>query len=233
MKKALIVRHLSFENLGVLETLLTERGFLIQVIDATSAALDSMDPISPDLMVVLGGPIGAYDEKKYPFIEVEIALISQRLKSNKKILGICLGAQLIARVMGGNVYPMEGQEIGFSALQLNEDIDYPILKTLTGDVQVLHWHGDTFDLPKGAKLLASSKHCKNQAFAVGNHVLALQFHLEIDTDYIEQWLVGHAAELNAASIDPRSLRQQASLHGSALKEIAPKVISSWLDLPCS
>ena len=99
MKNALVIRHLNFEDLGTLEQPLIQRNYNIHIIDATSEELQAVDPITPDLMVILGGPIGAYDEKKYPFIENEIALINARLQSNKKTLGICLGAQLIARVL--------------------------------------------------------------------------------------------------------------------------------------
>jgi GMP synthase (glutamine-hydrolysing) len=231
MKNALVIRHLNFEDLGTLEQLLLHRNYNIHIVDATSEELHTIDPITPDLMVILGGPIGAYDEKKYPFIESEIALISRRLQNNKKTLGVCLGAQLIARVLGASVYPMGHLEIGFSPLQLSDDARHSCLDLLNDDIGVLHWHGDQFDIPKGADHLASSEFCANQAFSVGNNILALQFHLEVDPDRIEQWLVGHAAELNMASIDPRDLRRQASLHGKSLKAIAPKIISSWLDLP--
>jgi GMP synthase (glutamine-hydrolysing) len=233
MKSALIIRHLNFEDLGTLEDVLIQRNYNIQIIDATSTCLNEIDPTTPDLMVILGGPISAFDEKKYPFIEDELTLITKRLKTNKKTLGICLGAQLIARILGASVYPMEQLEIGFSCVQLSEDGLKSCLEPLNGEIPVLHWHGEQFDIPKGAKHLASSMSCANQAFAVGNTVLALQFHLEIDPDRIEQWLVGHAAELNMALIDPRDLRQQTSLHAKALKAVAPKIISSWLDLPAS
>jgi GMP synthase (glutamine-hydrolysing) len=230
MKNALVIQHLHFEDLGTIEQLLLQRNYNTQIIDATSDALHSVDSVKPDLMIILGGPIGAFDEKKFPFIESEIALINKRLQSNKKTLGVCLGAQLIARILGASVYPMGQLEIGFSPLRLNEHALHSCLEPLN-DIPVLHWHGDTFDIPKGATHLASSELCANQAFSVGNNILALQFHLEIDSDRIEQWLVGHAAELNTASIDPRDLRQQASLHGSRLKTISQTVISNWLDLP--
>ncbi|OOQ44113.1 glutamine amidotransferase [Pseudomonas fluorescens] len=231
MKNALVIRHLNFEDLGTLEQPLIQRNYNIHIIDATSEELQAVDPITPDLMVILGGPIGAYDEKKYPFIENEIALINARLQSNKKTLGICLGAQLIARVLGASVYPMGHLEIGFSPLQLSNDAPPSCLDLLNDDVAVLHWHGDQFDIPKGAHHLASSKLCANQAFSVGKNILGLQFHLEIDPDRFEQWLIGHAAELNMASIDPRDLRRQIALHGKSLKTVAPKIISNWLDLP--
>lgn len=232
MKTALVIQHLHFEDLGTLEQLLLQRNYSIQTIDATTDALDSVDATTPDLMVVLGGPIGAYDEKKYPFLEDEIALINKRLQSNKKILGICLGAQLIARTLGASVYPMAKLEIGFSTLQLSDSALHTYLEPLSNDLAVLHWHGDQFDIPKGATHLASSERCANQAFSVGNNVLALQCHLEVDPDRIEQWLVGHAAELHIAGIDPRDLRQQAALHGKSLKAVVPGIISNWLDLPC-
>ena len=231
MKNALVIRHLHFEDLGTIEQLLLQRNYDIQIVDVTSDAFYKIDSVKPDLMIILGGPIGAFDEKKFPFIECEIALISKRLQSNKKTLGICLGAQLIARILGASVYPMGKLEIGFAPLLLSDSARHSCLAPLNHDISVLHWHGDKFDIPKGATHLASSELCANQAFSIGNNILALQFHLEVDTDRIEQWLVGHAAELNIASIDPRNLRQQASLHGSHLKTIAKTIISNWLDLP--
>jgi len=233
MKSAIIIQHLNFEDLGTLKEVLIQRNYNIQIIDATYTNLNEIDPTTADLMVILGGPISAFDEKKYPFIEDELRLITKRLQTNKKTLGICLGAQLIARVLGASVYPMGHLEIGFNCLQLSEDGLKSCLEPLSAEIPVLHWHGEQFDIPKGARHLAGSTLCANQAFSVGNTVLALQFHLEADPDRIEQWLVGHAAELNMASIDPRDLRRQSSLHANALKAVAPTIISSWLDLPTS
>ncbi len=132
-----------------------------------------------DMLVVMGGPMGVYDSERYTWLNHEKAFIKEAIESDKYVLGICLGAQLIAAAMGAKVYPSGIQEIGWYPIGLTESGD-----KLWGSLDpenrwmVLHWHGDTFDLPEGAQLLASSKVTKNQAFLLGNKVLGLQFHLE-------------------------------------------------------
>ncbi len=132
-----------------------------------------------DMLVVMGGPMGVYDSEKYTWLNNEKEFIKEAIESDKYVLGICLGAQLIAAAMGAKVYPSGIQEIGWYPIELTEKGD-----KLWGSLDpenrwmVLHWHGDTFDLPEGAQLLASSKVTKNQAFLLGNNVLGLQFHLE-------------------------------------------------------
>ena len=229
MKSAVALRHLHFEDLGTLESVLRERDFEIRYLDAPRDDLASFDALTPDLVVVLGGPVGAFDEPLYPFLADELAVIRRRLAAGRPLLGICLGAQLIARALGAHVYPLGVKEIGFSPLSLSDAGHQSPLRALAG-VPVLHWHGDQFDIPAGAVHLAQTKVGVNQAFAVGNTVLGLQFHLEADPRSIEQWLVGHASELAAARVDPRVLRAQACHPDvSRLPEIARKVVSDWLD----
>jgi GMP synthase (glutamine-hydrolysing) len=179
-------------------------------------------------LVALGGPIGAFDEALYPFLAGEVALIRQRLKARRPILGICLGAQLMARALGADVASMGVKELGFGPVTLTPEGENSVLSALSG-TSVLHWHGDQFDLPVDALLLASTQVCVNQAFALNGYALGLQFHLEADASRLEHWLVGHACELAQANIDPRQLRIQAALHGPALKTVAKQVIGRWLD----
>ena len=138
-------------------------------------ALPSTDEI--DLLVVLGGPMGVYDERDYPWLVREKEFLKQAINTGTRVLGICLGAQLIADVLGARVYPNDQKEIGWFPI---EGMQAPgkIGPLLTRAGKVFHWHGDTFDLPAGATHLAKSPACKNQAFSVGDQILALQFHLE-------------------------------------------------------
>lgn len=227
-KTLLALRHVHFEDLGTLAPYFTERGYTIAYVDAPLADLRSIDVLAPDLVVVLGGPIGAFDEAIHPFVADELALVKARLDAGTPILGICLGAQLMARAMGAKVYPLGVKEIGYAPLTLTDAGQTSPLAAL-GDASVLHWHGDQFDIPAGAEHLARTAIGENQAFASGAHALGLQFHLEADAACIEAWLVGHACELGTAKIDPVALRAQAREHHARLSEVAPAVIGRWLD----
>ena len=226
MKSAVAVRHIHFEDLGVLEPFLRDEGYQVSYLDAGVDDL-AIDAAAPDLLIVLGAPIGAGDEDVYPFLADELELVRRRLDLGKPLLGICLGAQVIARVLGAAVAPMGVKEIGFSPLTLTDEGKASSL-ALLGDAPVLHWHGDQFEIPEGAVRLASTSICPNQAFAVGSAVLGLQFHLEADPAKIERWLMGHACEIGAAGIDPRDLRRQALEYGPALRVLAAKVVGAWL-----
>ncbi|WP_432240664.1 glutamine amidotransferase [Herbaspirillum robiniae] len=225
----LALRHVHFEDLGNLAPILETRGYRIEYLDATVDNLFAIDASMADLMVVLGGPIGAFDEALYPFLEGELALVRKRLDSGRPLLGICLGAQLIARALGARVYPMGVKEIGFSPLRISAQGAVSPVAALA-DVPVLHWHGDQFDIPAGAVHLASTAIGANQAFSVGATVLGLQFHVEAATRGIERWLVGHANELGQCEIDPRTLRTDAAMHGGRLEMAAAALMSRWLDL---
>ncbi|HRD33129.1 MAG TPA: glutamine amidotransferase [Rhodocyclaceae bacterium] len=228
MKTAIAIRHVGFEDLGTLEPLLDARGYVVRYVDAAVDDLRALDVVSADLVVVLGGPIGAFDDALYPFIADELALVRRRLESRGALLGICLGAQLIARALGAQVGSMGVKEIGYAPLTLTADGEASPLAALDG-VPVLHWHGDQFDIPAAAVRLAGTEVCPNQAFALGRHVLALQCHLEADAHRIERWLVGHACELAQAGLDPRELRTQAHALQARLPVAARAVFARWLD----
>ncbi|AZY53440.1 glutamine amidotransferase [Bordetella avium] len=227
-KTVIAIRHLHFENLGTLEPLLQTRGYTVRYLDAPDGDLRAADTANADLLVVLGGPIGAFDESIYPFINDELAIIARRLESRRPLLGICLGAQLIARALGAGVASMGVKEIGFSPLALTSEGEASSLAAL-GGVPVLHWHGDRFDIPDGATRLAGTAICDNQAFSIDRHVLALQCHLEANPSHIEHWLVGHACELAQAGIDPSALRTEARDRQTDLPAAAQAVFSAWLN----
>lgn len=228
MKTAIAIRHLHFEDLGTLEPLLAARGYAVRYLDATTEDWCTIDAAAADLLVVLGGPIGAFDDALYPFLADELAVISERLQYQRPLLGICLGAQLIARALGAGVSRMGDKEIGFAPLMLAPAGEASPLAAL-GEVPVLHWHGDRFEIPAGATRLAGTPVCGNQAFGVERHVLARQCHLEADPRRIERWLVGHACELAQAGIDPCTLRAEAQALQSDLPLVAQAVFASWLD----
>jgi GMP synthase (glutamine-hydrolysing) len=224
VKRALALRHVAFEDLGCLETVLEDRGWSVEY----SAAWAAAETPEPDLLIVLGGPIGAYEEDKYPFVAGEIAWIERRLASGRPVLGLCLGAQMMARALGARVYGGAGKEIGWAPLRLTAEGLAGPLAVLDG-IDVLHWHGDTFDLPSGAIRLASTPLYANQAFAWGPRALALQFHAEVKTGSFEAWLVGHACELSQAGIDVAQLRREAAAKSSVLEACGKQLFRDWLD----
>lgn len=227
MKTAVALQHLAFENSGLIENILAQRGYRLQNCDTTLDNLTKIQIDKSDIVIILGGPIGVYDEKQYPFIKDELALIEQALKLHKPMIGICLGAQLIATAMGAKVKSMGRKEIGFSRLELTEAGKKSPLG-LIDTTPVLHWHGDEFEIPQQATRLAETPICPNQAFSYDN-VLALQFHLEANLDYFEHWLVGHACELAQAKIVPVGLRDAAEKYKGALRQKAENVFNAWFD----
>lgn len=159
--------------------------------------------------MVLGGPISVYDGDRYPFLVEEQRAIRARLDAGLPTMGVCLGAQLIARALGAADVAPTGRHEMVPPLTLTNEERASVLTPLEGH-PVLHWHGDPVRDPGGATRLAETPGFPNQAFAVGDTVLALQFHLEADHTRIESWLVGHAHELAAADIDPQRLRTDAA-----------------------
>jgi GMP synthase (glutamine-hydrolysing) len=225
--QCLAIRHLQFEDLGLFEDVLRGGGWAIRYCEAGLDDLNAQDWDAADLVVVLGGPIGVYEQADYPWLAQEITLVQHRLRQDRPTLGICLGAQIMAAALGAAVYPGRGKEIGWSALQLHPGAEGLGLEALA-QTQVLHWHGDTFDLPAGATLLASTAMTPHQAFAYGNKALALQFHAEAHGARMEPWLIGHTGELRAAGISIPQLRQ-AGLENADTKAAAGQALfRRWL-----
>jgi GMP synthase (glutamine-hydrolysing) len=229
MKTAIAIRHVNFEDLGQLGPLLWRSGYQVAYRDAGIDPLDFHDLAGADLLVVLGGPIGAYEEDAFPFLTEEIEAVYHRLERERPTLGICLGAQIMAKSLGKKVYPSGTKELGWAPVTLTEAGSESVLAPIEG-LPVLHWHGDTFDLPDQTVHLASSDKVPNQAFALEDFGLALQFHLEVDPTQLERWYIGHAVEIAGTSdVDVPSLRAAAARHAATLSLAAQKVFSAWLD----
>lgn len=231
MRKAVAVTHVDFEDLGTLGAELVHAGYNVETVDACVADLRAPELAKADLLVVLGGPIGVYEREAYPFLDAEIELIRLRLGAKRPIIGICLGAQLIAAACGASVHPgTQGKEIGWAPIHAGRDAAlYPeFAPLLAPGLRVLHWHGDTFDLPANSHHLAATTAYASQAFAIGRHALGLQFHVEVSAAGLERWYVGHACELSAAKISVAELRRQSETFAPALQEASRQFWKEWL-----
>lgn len=220
------IQHLAFEDLGAWEDVFYQLGLRVRYFEAGIDDLRKAYEYT-GLTIILGGPIGVYETEDYPFLQQEIDLLKVRLEKNLPTLGICLGAQLIAHALGAKVYAGHSKEIGWSKLSLPATENNP-LQALE-NIEVLHWHGDTFDLPEQAELLASSYLYPNQAFRLGSNILALQFHPEVASDSLEKWLIGHTCELRKAQINIPALRADHQRYAPALEQAASSVLMHYLE----
>lgn len=222
------IQHLAFEDLGSLEDIFYDFGFRVRYFEAGVDDLTTALNYE-GLTIILGGPIGVYETEDYPFLKDELEGLKQRLLENKPTIGICLGAQLIAHALGAKVYAGHQKEIGWSELEIKSlDSDSNVLTSLE-NIKVLHWHGDTFELPNNATLLASSTIYANQAFSVGNNILALQFHLEMIEESFEKWLIGHTCEIRHAGLSIPQLREDNKLYAKKLESKSREVIQTFLE----
>lgn len=181
------LQHVSFEGLGCIEQWIHRNQHKLSV--TRFFANDELPSLSDfDMLIVMGGPMGIYDDKKYPWLSQERLFIRQAIDANKTVLGICLGSQLIADAMDAKVYPNREKEIGWFNISLTQEShESDLLDGFDETFPVFHWHGDTFDLPIGAYHLLLSEGCKNQAFCRDN-VLGLQFHFEVTAESLKEML---------------------------------------------
>ena len=231
-----VIRHLAFEDLASFTSVLQAQNIEINYLEAADFALApenmvKIDALSDDLLIILGGPISVNDGAMFPFVEAEINLLKQRITADKPTLGICLGAQLIASAMGANVYSGNDKEIGWYPLNITEAGKQTALRYLGAEhCSMLHWHGETFDLPDEAVLLASSEKYPNQAFSVGSNILALQFHPEITQRSLEKWFIGHIGEImQTEGIDVERLRKDTHQYANQLEMQGELFFNSWFN----
>jgi len=228
-RTAIAIRHVAFEDLGLVAPLLHAGGWTVSYREAALDDLSGPEMDAAGLLAVLGGPIGAYETDGYPFLKAETALLEKRLAAGKPVLGICLGAQLMAQALGARVFSGGRKEIGWGKVSLSEEGMASALAPLGApDAAVLHWHGDTFDLPGKALRLACNENYRNQAFSYGPNALALQFHVEVDPKRLENWFVGHACELSGAGISVPALRQASARMQAVAERQAKAIFAPWL-----
>lgn len=227
MKRCLALRHVLFEDLGLFAEPLRRDGYEIRYNDTPTEELKAHEAAEADLLVVLGGPMSAIQLDGHPWLAAELEVVTARLLARRPTLGICLGAQLMAKALGAAVVRASAVEIGWAPIVLTAAGTRSPLSAIDG-LPVLHWHEDRFELPVNAVSLAATPCCPHQAFAVGQHALAMQFHAEVASDLFEAWLVENASELETNGIDPKELRRGMWQHGTGLAAAARRMISQWL-----
>lgn len=228
MKSALVIRHVPYEGIAGFRAPVEDAGYVIDRVDVTDPEFANIDFDEPDLVVMMGGPMGVYETERYPWLGCEIARLARRIMLDRPTLGVCLGSQIIAAAMGARVYAGPVKEVGFSPVTIHDAGLASPLRHIE-DVPVLHWHGDTFDLPERAELLASSDKYPNQAFRRGDNILALQCHSEMGEDpRFDAWLEDEPY-IAAAGLTVGELRAQHDAHGSVAVAAGRRMIADWLD----
>lgn len=231
MTKVWVLQHLAEEPLGTIGDALEARGIeakYIRVFEGEPVP-DTMNGVSG--LVVMGGPMGVYEQHEYPFLSDEIRLIETALRAEKPVLGICLGSQLLASALGAEVRKAHRKEIGWFPISLTEAATGDrVFSEIEDSFMAYHWHGDVFDVPRGATSLASSAQTQCQVFAYGNSAYGFLFHLEATQKIVEDMTRGFAGELDEESIDSHEIIDQTRKHLPEFQRIAASVFQRWASL---
>jgi GMP synthase (glutamine-hydrolysing) len=187
--RALVLQHISVEGPGRLAPFLEQRGWTLETVALYAGAPLPEQPGAYQAIIVMGGPMGVYDDAMYPFLRQEHDFLQRAIAQEVPLLGICLGSQLLAKALGARVYRNPQKEIGWYTVDLTAaGYTDPLFAGIDSPVRVFQWHGDAFELPSGATALASSPLCTHQAFRYGDRVYGLLFHLELTPEIIHSWL---------------------------------------------
>jgi GMP synthase (glutamine-hydrolysing) len=226
MIQVLVFRHVPFEHPGLIARALASRGIACEQIDLPEDPGRAIALDTAAALLFMGGPMSANED--LPSIRRELDLIQQAWQARKLMLGVCLGAQLIAKALGARVYPAGRKEIGWAPVHWTEAARRdPLLEGLSESEVVFHWHGETFDLPRGAEWLAYSDACRHQAFRAGSNVYGFQFHLEVTPEMISGWC---REESNAADVRELPAAIDPHAHAARLAEVADLVFGRWADM---
>jgi len=235
MPRLLVFRHVAYEILGTLDPLLKDAGFRIKYVNFERHPDAEPSLEGYDGLIVLGGPMNVDEVDKYHNLKTEVKIIREAVKKGLPILGICLGSQLLAKALGAKVRKNPEKEIGwYEVSPTKKGQKDPLISNFMQEEKIFQWHGDTFELPDGAKLLASSPLCKNQAFRYGENVYGFQFHLEVDTPMIERWLrvpenKKEIEDLNG-KVDPEEIRAETPDYILRLNELSNSVFGNFIEL---
>ena len=232
--KILVFQHVPYEPLGTLDPLLKEAGFRIRYVNFSREPHHRPAVDKYVALIVLGGPMNADQIDTYPNLLTEVDIIREALDTGISVLGICLGAQLLAKAIGGAVRRNPDREIGWYDVELTEQgAADPVLSAFARRQQVFQWHEDGIELPPDSVHLASSPASRIQAFRYGEHAYGFQFHLEADGSLIERWLSvpDHLAVINEeqSRIDPDAIRAQTPRSIEKLQTLSRRTFSRWID----
>jgi GMP synthase (glutamine-hydrolysing) len=198
--RALVLQHIAVEGPGAFAPFLAARGWRLETVALYAGVQLPQHPRAYQAIIVMGGPMGVYDEAAYPFLRVEHAFLERALEQGVPLLGICLGSQLLAKALGARVYRNPCKEIGWDTVTLTPaGLTDPLFAGVASPVRVFQWHGDAFELPADATPLASSVRCPNQAFRYRDRVYGLLFHLELTPEIIRSWIVTFQDELKTVA----------------------------------
>jgi GMP synthase (glutamine-hydrolysing) len=228
MAKIWVLQHHPVENLGRIADALEEAALAWQYVRVFDAAPVPADMKGAGGLIVMGGPEAVYQLDRYPYLRAEMQLIECALRDNKPILGVCLGAQLLAAVLGATVRRGEHREIGWFSIRLDEAAhDDRLMRGLPTQFMAAHWHSDVFDLPNGAVTLASSERTAIQAFRFGDKAYGLLFHAEVDEERIGKLVREFGEDLKRVGVDGDSYLAQATEYLPTLHEIGATIYSRW------
>lgn len=235
MPKLLIFQHVPHEGLGAFEAPFREAGLELQTVESWREDLSRLkiEPGAWDGVVVMGGPMSANDADRLPFIREELRLIEETLKADLPFLGVCLGSQLLAKALGMRVYPGTQKEIGWYPLWTRPEArGDPLFGEFPPRLAMFQWHGETFELPLGAKLLASSEMFLHQAFRYGEKAYGLQFHAEMTPEMIAEWHEAGRAEIAAAGLEEkwRDIEALTARHIGVLNRCARQTARGFASL---
>lgn len=232
-KKAVVFKHLQQEGSCHFGRILNNVGWQVQSISVSREDISDFDALDPDLLIVMGGNIGVYQADDYPFVYDEIDIIERRLNAGKAVMGICLGSQIMAKTLGGKVEKgAVGKEIGWYGLNAAADLedDHPIRYIMGDKTSMFHWHGDTFDLPPSARLLASSELYPNQIYEYSHNAIGLQCHPEVTEDQLKEWFVLFHSQIleQHENKTVHDLRLDTAKYAETLNLQSEKFFLSWL-----
>ena len=235
MKRILVFQHVPYEPLGTLNPQLKAAGFRIRYVNFSREPDARPDMDAYNGLVVLGGPMSVNQTDRYPHLDTEIELIKEALELRIPILGICLGAQLLARALGAKVHRSSRPEIGWHDIHLDPTVsDDPLLGNFGQCEKVFQWHSDTFELPREAVHLASSDVCAHQAFRYGDNAYGFQFHLEVDSKLIGRWLKvpAHLREIEAMDglVDPQQVMSETQQQIASNHQLAEATFAQFIKL---